>query len=95
MDFYYVALHDLVILPQQEVCNTSILYFDLRSSLLLQIASQYYELNTINMKSPSSSLTDISNGEINEWVKKTNALQRTIKKIAEGTLDPVSDNDES
>eukprot|EP00814_Leptocylindrus_danicus_P000453 CAMPEP_0116015884 /NCGR_PEP_ID=MMETSP0321-20121206/7123_1 /TAXON_ID=163516 /ORGANISM="Leptocylindrus danicus var. danicus, Strain B650" /LENGTH=965 /DNA_ID=CAMNT_0003485781 /DNA_START=320 /DNA_END=3217 /DNA_ORIENTATION=- len=38
--------------------------------------------------SPSSSLVDISNEEINNWVQKTSALQRTIKGIAEGTLDP-------
>eukprot|EP00816_Leptocylindrus_hargravesii_P008173 CAMPEP_0196805640 /NCGR_PEP_ID=MMETSP1362-20130617/5430_1 /TAXON_ID=163516 /ORGANISM="Leptocylindrus danicus, Strain CCMP1856" /LENGTH=965 /DNA_ID=CAMNT_0042178681 /DNA_START=200 /DNA_END=3097 /DNA_ORIENTATION=+ len=40
------------------------------------------------VNSPSSSLVDISNGEINDWVKKTSALQRTIKGIADGTLDP-------
>ena len=66
------------------------LYFWFRPERLRCYSIHDQKLWIIMTNSPSSSLVDISNEEINNWVQKTSALQRTIKGIAEGTLDPVS-----
>jgi len=36
--------------------------------------------------------TGVQDADIKDWVKKTRALERTVKGIINGTIDPVSLN---